>query len=342
MLSIQDYTKLFGRPATDPDVEAMFRDLGVRRRPALSSPPKSPYEAVLRISGQGILLAFTDRYYRENKPRRLHGTSGDLIFDNIAVTAGIPDVMRRYAGQMPFGLSWDDTRDQARSKMSAHGHGDLLHAYKRDAWWLPDYRVRVTYQPGDMKAPEQPGIFDISMGIGLPPSPPVMGKQRYYPSPDELRALFGQSATSEMFRNAFRSFDPDDLIDSVPREAIDRKRKYGFELYFAPDRRAPDGSHAFVGIDMTRDRLGDSAPWRGQLPYGLSFEDSPAILESRLGRPATQWEDLHTWGYGRWFLKEELVWVQFDNLNNRLESVSLLAPGYRDDLLAPPDDDFET
>ncbi|HSX62441.1 MAG TPA: hypothetical protein VLF18_19830 [Tahibacter sp.] len=336
-MDIQNVARLFGRLSTDPAVEAMFVALGVKRRPKLADPPRSPYDAILKISTRGMLLCFTERNYWENMPTRLHGRGDELVFRNVALTSGIPGDMLGYDGPMPFGLAWSDTRDEVRSKMAALGHADRLHAYKRDAWWLPDHHVRVTYQPGDMNVREEPGIFDISLGI-LPTDGSAPPEKTHYPSPADIVSLFGHPITSPAFRDAFRDFDPDDLAEAVDGEAIDRKREFGFELYFDPKQRAADGTPGFAGIDMTRDRLGDSREWRGSLPFGLHFDDTPAVLPQKVGRSPNQWEESHIWGVARWYLPEHLLWVNFDTLDNRLESIALLAPGYRRDLLEAVND----
>lgn len=331
MSRIQRYAEHLGSLATDDGVEAMLRQLEVRRRPTLDDPPRSPYEAVLQIKSRGLLLSFTERNYWENLPENLHGKSDELVFTNIAATSGIPGSVKCYEGEMPFGLDWGDTRAQARAKLAALGHDAVLHAYKRDAWWLADYRLRVTYQPGDLGQAEQTGLYDISLGITMPPSDaPFVAVA--YPEPEQIRDLFGRSAGSAEFRRAFRDFDPDGLVAAVEHEAVNRKREFGFELYFDLRRRADDGTPAFVGLDMVRDRLGDSRPWAGRLPFGLEFDDSPAALQDKIGRRADQWQENHTWGVARWYSPEQLLWINFDTLDNRLESVSLLAPGYRDDL----------
>ncbi len=169
----------------------------------LARPAKSPYEAILRVNAQGMLFSFSERNYWEGLQVTSHGKSDTLIFTNVAVTAGIPDVMRRYVGsELPFGLQWEDDRVKAREKLAAAGWSNRLHAYKRDAWWLPDYHIRLTYQPGSIDQPEEPGIFDISLGIPMPasaePFPP-----RYYPMPDQVYDLFGESPASPTFQSLF-------------------------------------------------------------------------------------------------------------------------------------------
>lgn len=337
-MEIEKYAQLFGRLSTDPGVEAMFVELGIKRRPKLADPPRSPYDAILKISPRGMLLCFTERNYWENMPPRLHGRGSELVFRNIALTSGVPGDMLGYEGKLPFGLAWSDTREQVRTKMAEFGHAGRLHAYKRDAWWLRDYHLRVTYQPGDMNRREEPGLFDISLGILLPATSPLPAVP-HYPSPADIVALFGASIRSQAFRDAFRDFDPDDLAEAIDDEAIDRKREFGFELYFDPKQRAADGTPGFAGIDLTRDRLGDSREWRGVLPFGLHFDDTPAVLPQKVGVEPNQWQESHTWGVARWYLPEQLLWINFDTLDNRLESVALMAPGYRRDLLDTPDTD---
>ncbi|HFT8628363.1 TPA: hypothetical protein ACGSTE_005910 [Pseudomonas aeruginosa] len=331
-MDIEEITKLFGRSAADPAVEAMFQSLGIKRRPELARPAKSPYEAILRVNAQGMLFSFSERNYWEGLQVTSHGKSDTLIFTNVAVTAGIPDVMRRYVGsELPFGLQWEDDRVKAREKLAAAGWSNRLHAYKRDAWWLPDYHIRLTYQPGSIDQPEEPGIFDISLGIPMPasaePFPP-----RYYPMPDQVYDLFGESPASPTFQSLFRDFDPIRLMTEAELEIVDRKHEYGFALYFDKTRRTPDGRPSFAGINMCRDRLGTSTAWRGPLPFGLGFDDSPSAFEKHLGQKANHWDDNKTFGVARWFFPNLLIWINFDNLDNCIESVRILRAGYRDDL----------
>ncbi|MFJ4352762.1 hypothetical protein ACIPZ5_17895 [Pseudomonas sp. NPDC089428] len=331
-MNIQDITRLFGKSATDPSVEAMFQSLNIKRRPELAHPIKSPYEAILRANALGMLFSFTERNYWEGLLPASHGKSDTLIFTNVAVTAGVPNIMRRYTGsELPFGLQWDDDRAMARQRLVAAGWGNQLHAYKRDAWWLPDYHIRLTYQPGNIYQPEEPGIFDISLGIPMPPSADSFPPRRY-PTPEQVCNLFGSSPANHAFQDVFRDFDPFALMAESEFEVVERKHEYGFSLYFDKVRRAPDGLPSFAGINMCRDRMGTCAPWRGSLPFGLKFDDTPSILEECLNRKANHWNDSKTFGVARWFLPELLVWINFDNIDNFIESIRLLRAGYRDDL----------
>ena len=302
--------------------------LGINRRPALARPAKSPYEAVLRVSSQGMLFSFSERNYLEGREPATHGRSRALIFTNVAITAGIPDVMCRYAGSaLPFGLDWEDNRSQAREKLAAAGWGIRLRAYKRDAWWLPDHRVRLTYQPGDIGRPERSGIFDISLGVPMPASakPSFL---REYPTCDQIIGLFGVSPASPRFQALFRDFDPVAICAQATMEVVDRDRTFGFSLCFDKARPAQDGQPSFAGVVMCRDRLGASTAWNGELPFGLNFDDSPSVYAQHFGRKANRWVDQNICGSARWDFSGYSVRIDFDNLDNCVETISVLRSGY--------------
>ncbi|PJL59773.1 hypothetical protein B9Y82_13980 [Stenotrophomonas maltophilia] len=326
MVHIQAIAALFGRSATDPAVTTMLQSLGARRRPELARPAKSPYEAILRVSGQGMLFSFSERNYWNGRSVASHGRSGELIFTNVAVTAGIPDVMRRYEGELPFGLQWEDDRTMARERLVMAGFGDSLHAGRRDAWWLPDYRIRLTYQPGCIERAGGPGIFDISLGIPMRPLARAPAT-REYPSAEQVVAALGRSTDDADFQAVFREFGLASLIAEASREIVDRADEHGFILYF-DSRRRVSGSHpVYTGISFVRERLGNSRAWAGPLPFGLQFDDPPSILEERMGQRASRWRDEGTFGSASWSLPGLQINVNFDSLDNCLESVRVLAEG---------------
>ncbi|WP_416056716.1 hypothetical protein [Stenotrophomonas maltophilia] len=328
VVHVQAITALFGRSATDPAITAMLQSLGVRRRPELARPAKSPYEAVLRVSGQGMLLSFSERNYWNGRSVASHGRSGELIFTNVAVTAGIPDVMRRYEGDLPFGLQWEDDRTTARERLATAGFGDSLHAGRRDAWWLPEYRIRLTYQPECIEQAGARGIFDISLGIPMRPLARASATCGY-PSAEQVFAVLGRSTEDADFQAVFRDLGLASLMAESSREVVDRADEHGFILYFDSKRGTPGGQPVCTGISFVRDRLGNSRAWAGSLPFGLQFDDPPSILEARMGQRASRWRDEGTFGSASWSLPGLQVSVNFDSLDNCLESVRVIAEGHR-------------
>lgn len=325
-MDLQAITTLFGESAADPAVTTMLQALGIRRRPELTRPAKSPYEAVLRASGKGMLFSFSECNYWNGRSVASHGKSGELIFTNVAVTAGIPDVTRRYEGDLPFGLQWEDDRTKARQRLVTAGFGDSLHAGRRDAWWLPDYRIRLTYQSQCIKQAGACGIFDISLGIPMCPLARTPAT-REYPSAEQVVAALGRSTDDAHFQAVFREFGLASLIAEASREIVDRADEHGFILYFDSKRRTLGGRPVCTGISFIHDRLGNSRAWAGSLPFGLQFDDPPSILEERIGQRASRWHDERTFGSASWMLPGLQVNVNFDSLDNCLESVRVITDG---------------
>ncbi|MBA0387255.1 hypothetical protein D7U91_05365 [Stenotrophomonas maltophilia] len=327
-MDLQAITALFGRSATDPAVSTMLQSLGVRRRPELARPAKSPYEAIVRVSARGMLFSFSERNYWNGRSIASHGKSGELIFTNVAVTAGIPDVMRRYEGDLLFGLQWEDDRTTARERLATAGFGDSLHAGRRDAWWLPDYRIRLTYQPGCIEQTGVPGIFDVSLGIPMRPLARASATHEY-PSAEQVLAVLGKSTDDTDFQAVFRDLGLVSLMAEASSEVVDRADEHGFILYFDSRQGVPGSHPVCTGISFVRDRLGNSRAWAGPLPFGLQFDDPPSILEERMDQRASRWLDEGTFGSARWSLPGLQVSVNFDSLDNCLESVRVIAEGHR-------------
>lgn len=327
-MDLQAITTLFGRSAADPAVTTMLQALGIRRRPELNRPAKSPYEAVLRASGKGMIFSFSERNYWNGRSVASHGKSGALIFTNVAVTAGTPDVTRRYEGNLPFGLQWEDDRTKARERLVTAGFGVSLHAGRRDAWWLPDYRIRLTYQPECIRQAGMCEIFDISLGIAMRPLARAPAT-REYPSAEQVLAVLGRSTEDADFQAVFRELGLAGLVAESSREVVDRADEHGFILYFDSKRDTPSGHPVCTGISFIRDRLGNSRAWAGSLPFGLQFDDPPCILEERIGQRASHWRDERTFGSASWTLSGLQLNVNFDSLDNCLESVRVIAEGRR-------------
>jgi hypothetical protein len=150
------------------------------------------------LSKHGLCLSFQDLAYVENRPPRQWG-NGTLQLRTVTVTAGVEGKYLPYAGEMPYGISWSDTRQQVRERMTQHE--DKLHGYLRDCWWFGERYMSVTYQPGDITRPEQPGVFDLSFGLFYPESELV--RPAKYPNHEVLVGLFGKSMDAPEFRQAF-------------------------------------------------------------------------------------------------------------------------------------------
>jgi len=323
-VSLFSFLSLLGADSTDAQLVTALDQLGVRRRPEKPSPFKSPYEVLFRLSKHGLCLSFQDLAYVENRPPRQWGDS-TLQLRTVTVTAGVEGKYLPYAGEMPYGISWSDTRQQVRERMAQHQ--DKLHGYLRDCWWFGERYMSVTYQPGDITRPEQPGVFELSFGLFYPESELV--RPAKYPNHEVLVGLFGKSMDAPEFRQAFESFDVENWKAQSEDGHLDRRRAFGFELYFDPARPADDGTPSFAGANLTRGRLGPSQKWEGTLPFGLGFDDTPPMLRQKIPAPPLGWDDsMVVWGFAKWSLPQMDVRVNYDTVQNCVECIALLAPGY--------------
>ncbi|MFM9924883.1 hypothetical protein VLK31_17960 [Variovorax sp. H27-G14] len=323
-MSLFSFLSLLGADAADARLVALLEEHGVRRRPEKPAPFKSPYEVLFRLSKHGICLSFQDLAYVENRPPRQWGNS-TLQLRAVTVTAGVQARYLPYTGEMPYGIAWADTRQQVRERMAQHH--DKLHAYLRDCWWFGERYMSLTYQPGELTQPERPGVFDLTFGLFEPPS--ALVQQASYPGFQTLVALFGKSMGAPEFQQAFASFDVENWRAESEDGHLDRRRAFGFELYFDPARPAEDGTPSFAGANLTRERLGPSREWKGTLPFGLHFDDTPPVLRHKVPAPPLAWDDgMVVWNFAKWALPQMDVRVNCDTVRNRIECIALLAPGY--------------
>lgn len=329
MLNADHLVTLLGQEATQEAIEGFFIEHSIRRRPVLDRPAKSPYDVTFHMRQLGITFIFQEYNYVHNHAVRSHGKSKKLLLTGILLSSGIENEIRPFAGTLPFELDWHDDRAMVLKKMASFE--DRLHAHKRDCWWFDDYRMTVSYPPGDMTMPPTTGVFEVLFSSYLPPTEKRHQDLRH-PAIPTLQALFGKSVRDQDFESAFADFNPQDIAKRSQEDtAVDLQLQYGFQLYFDQDKPAQDGTPSFAGITFYRDRYGPSTQWLGQLPYGIRYIDTPEQVLKKVPSPPDLYEDTTAlWGVMKWYLPQYLLWVNFDNLINSIETVSILAPGYRE------------
>ncbi len=328
MLNADHLVALLGREATHEAIEGFFIQHAVRRRPVLDRPAKSPYDVTFHMRQLGITFIFQEYNYIHNHAIRSHGKSKKLLLTGILLSSGIENVIRPFSGTLPFGLEWHDDRVSVRKKMNSFEA--RLRVHKRDCWWFDDYRMTVSYQPGDINEPQTTGVFEVLFSSYLPPTE-KRHQHLHHPSIRTLQSLFGKSVRDREFAAAFADLNYEDIVRwSKEDTAVDLQLQYGFQVYFDQDKPAEDGTPSFGGITFYRDRYGPSAEWLGELPYDIQYNDTPEQVLKKVPAVADLYEDTTAlWGVIKWYLPQYLLWVNFDNLVNYVETVSILAPGYR-------------
>jgi hypothetical protein len=323
----QGFSNLLSVTADDQTLVQHLQDLAVLRRPMIPDFFKSPYEVPFRLSKHGLMLTFQETNYFRNAPAQLRGR-GKLLLRSVVATSGVQQNTLAYTGELPFSLSWGDPFPVVRTKMAtASSQAGILHGGPRDCWWQGDRYFSATYTSLPSINHEQEGLSEIVCGLFLPPSQPTHKLQPSdYPSQELMRGCFGGSGRSPAFQACFSKFNPDAWDWS---DHIDLSQEFGLELYFDKKRLASDGDPVFVGVNLKRDRLGPSTAWLGSLPLGLQWDNAIDEAIKLIGRqPDEQELDFDVWGWAKWFLDDHLLWINFDTIRNRLESIALMDLAY--------------
>ena len=133
---------LLGRRADDAAVEEVFVALRTRRRPELDPEDRDSIDDWVLVRKKGVELGFTDEAYfhvGEKWQRRRQGTG--LLLHQVYFYNKHDDIAD-FAGSLPFGLTWSDTRKDVRRKLGKYN--STRRSYRTDTWELPEFRMIVS------------------------------------------------------------------------------------------------------------------------------------------------------------------------------------------------------
>lgn len=304
----------FGATADSPRMEEIFLQLNTLRRPQLpDDDPYAFYDWVL-VRRQGVELGFVEENYHLGKAKHLWGT-GRLLFVQVYYYAGFDDV-QRCEMPLPYGLSWVDSREDVRSRMTEAA--DTLHSSSvSDTWDVPKgYRLTVTYGGNPVRAER---MVCQQLCVPLQASQPVSP-----PDLDRIIAHWGCSVTQTDCQALWKPWLNDDAIrQSIDDGKIDLTASFGATLHVESD----DGAPLLRAITLHRNRDANSVGWRGKLPQGLDFEDSPDILFQKIREQAMSASQGNITGHAVWNFPEYTLHVLYSCVDNRLMRVKLIAPG---------------
>lgn len=300
----------FGSPAYAEGVEAIFEALGTYQRAQPPEDGRSFHDWVL-IRRKGIELGFADSEYQVGMDRARWG-HGELLLTQAYFYAGFDDV-QRFTGELPFGLTFVDTRVVARAKLAAFEA--TRHSYQSDTWDVGGYRLTVTY------AVDATSIDRIACRVLAAP----ISQQRAakYPEIDELSAAFGFTTRSPEFLSLWsKPLADDDYRAARDDGEVDLTHSYGATLAFADSNFGP----VFRAIAFHRNRDMESVGWSGTLPQGLDFEDSPEVLFTKIPTSPVRHADSTLTGHAVWHFDDYTLHVLYSNVDNRLLRIKLIAP----------------
>lgn len=252
----------FGSLAHADDVEAIFQALGTYRRPERPAGGQSFHDWVL-VRRQGIELGFADSEYQSAADQHRWG-HGELLLVQAYFYSGFDDV-QPFVGELPLGLKFADSRNVARAKLAAYEA--TRHSFRSDTWDVEGYRLTVTYV-GDGTAIDR-------IACRLLAAPIHERRVTRRPNLDDLIETFGFVTQSREFLGLWPEHLPEDAYRAARDDGeIDLTGSYGATLHFTESNSGP----VFRAVTLHRNRDRESVGWRGTLPQGLNFEDSPEVL----------------------------------------------------------------
>jgi hypothetical protein len=321
-----DLLSLLGLPATQPEIMLALAEFGITASPSLPDvPPDEQAWFDWLINGRrGIEFGFQDQADLLAQDPQLRG-KGPLLLTQICFYCQHPGI-EPYDGPLPFRISVPDGKAQVRSKLLASGASGR--SYIRDVWDLQGFRIIVAYTPDGGQ------VASVLCLLPIRPWPASDDEPEALPSVDQLIGVLGQAAESLVFR---RTFVPLRLgtfgFDATRAGHWTLRHAYGFDLSFIEPLVIdviPE-THAVVpvlgSIRLHRDRDMDAYGWKGELPYGIRFDDSQTVLFEKLGHRPAVMQDRDLQGYAVWHFPNFTLHVLYSNLHNRLLRVTLMQPG---------------
>lgn len=258
-------------------------------------------------------LGFTEAAYQSGiGPVRGWG-HGELLFTQVYFYSRRKDI-EDYSGVLPFGLMWNDSRQQARAKLDDFEAS--RHSSETDTWDVPGYRLTAVYADR--------GEQLNRVVCRVLPDPLPVPAHVHAPSLKTVVESLGEPISEIRLRIEWRDvLNADRIAESEESGAVDMLQDVGVSIGLA----ATESGGIVRSVTLHRNRDQDSTGWQGELPFGLSFEDSPEELFSKVRVPPAQQESSELTGHAVWHLPACSLHVLYSNVDNRLIRVKLMSPG---------------
>lgn len=336
-MSTPTILSLLGEAAASDAMEQCFASLNTLNRPSIELDSDEErgdarhYDWVL-VRRMGVELGFVDKAYFDAEPEFRWGADSNLVLNQLTFfAAGSREGVQGWAAELLYGLECFDTRTSARAKLVEHE--STRRSGTRDCWTIDDHHLVITYTSDDS------AIENIHIKRLIKPWSETERLQLDL-SVEQWLALFGESATSEIFK---LRLDPLHVIERIhegeDEREVDFTRECGIELYFENINRLKlDGrvgaratGLVFAAVKFYRARDREARQWAGELPLGVKFGDSiDAIIDAIKVQPIRR-EEGNLTGFALWHFPEFSLHILYSAIENNLLRITMMAPGYWDD-----------
>lgn len=313
--------ELLGRFATDAAViDALGRHgIGARPVPEISSGDARPQWLLGSLAGVEFGFEPTVQSTQD-------ADSTELQLSQVYLYGKHPHVAP-YGGPLPFGLLISDNRATVRTKLAAVS--STCRIYKRDAWDMGRYTLVVAYANGGT-------CIDYLLFLqSADSSPHDLSQRTIEPSLDAIVRTFGQPLAGDTVEELFAPLGWQRRSTAVRNGGlVSLRQRYGIDVIGRAasavklsGERPSATSKVLAEVVLHRPGSLGSAGWMGELPFGLQWNDSPAVLADRVPQPP---DDAYENDFSGWTLKHETyasVQIHYSTMENFMVQIRVLAPG---------------
>jgi hypothetical protein len=278
----------------------------------------------------GIYLFFTDLesyWQRYGAPKQ----SGSLILSRLTLVLDFHEDFKPYAGALPWGISPDTSYEEVVSKLGQPQKDWPLKsgAVVKARWQVEGHNIDISFS-------NQTGRIRL---IALSPAQLTQFAGREtpsLPSPAELSKYLGQSSDELTKFPVMQCFKLSERLAEINTYGeADYSKELGLELYFKPSEEFPEeyslsvpsGQLCLSGMRYRRDLDFQSNGYLGELPWGLSFDDPPALVQQKAPGASIHQNFDRDDGSERWSTQACDIHVLYSFLDDSVYRVTLLAHG---------------
>ncbi len=314
------FNKYFNLRSDSAEVAQLFATLNTVKQPYLDEDDieRDLYTDWVLVKRKGVELGFSNQAWQQGKPR-LAWRSDNLVLSQIYFYTQ-NDNTQAYTGKLPYELLSTDTRAQVRDKLKAFEA--TRKSYITDCWDV-DENLYLTVRYNNYGA-----IASVFLRLKIQALKPT----EHTLTLADLSSSFNKRVSRQTVKDiALFNKLTLPLTDEQWDEWYDTREltltdEYGIELYLDNSKSA-----TLSAIKFFAPRERESVGWSGDMPLGLTFDDSPEVLLAKVKKQPNQRSDETLTGFCLWHFETFSLHVVYSNVDNRLLRVTVMAVGYWQD-----------
>jgi len=299
--------------------------------PSFDLPDHAPIGAIFfKKLGFSISFCPPDFYHGDDRL-----SLSPPIITNVQIYSGDPYYDHaRYELPLPHDITFADSRATLQQKLGpSRWRFPFVEPIKLERWDFPDHWLLVSY------AKDMSSIRTIQIGLmHEKPNPSVLPKIEQ-PDIHTLQSLLAQRWQEVEKHPNLAGVDFSGLAEADDNSSheVDELKTRGVELYFRPSQKTSESFYVLAGARYSHKGLFSSVGFDGEMPKGLTFDDTPEAAVKKVGAfPVTGSAD-ELDGYYVWNLPEYLLHVAFSVMEQRVYRIRIAAhPYYSPEVIKSP------